>query len=154
MQTILNETGPCKNTYIEYVLENSAFFCELNAKCSISIVYVLRSHIRAICTYGISKCKQVLHLRTALFWDITPRSAVVLHRRFWTTYRVPSSRVKKSKLLGLLDPWLGGPKRRCGHFGEQKNCLALSEFWTPDRPPLTLVTIPTTLCRLQDLSIY
>jgi len=37
------------------------------------------------------------HLRSALFCDIMHRIVVIPHRRFGTTYRVPSWRVKKSK---------------------------------------------------------
>jgi hypothetical protein len=37
------------------------------------------------------------HLKSALFWYITQRIVVIRHRRFGTTYRAPSSRVKKSK---------------------------------------------------------
>jgi hypothetical protein len=35
----------------------------------------------------------------ALFWDITRRRLVIFYRRFGTTYRLPSSRVKKSKKM-------------------------------------------------------
>jgi hypothetical protein len=46
-------------------------------------------------------------LRSSLFCNVTQRRLVVSYRRFGTTYRVPSSRVKQSKRisLGLQDPW-------------------------------------------------
>jgi len=37
------------------------------------------------------------YLRSELFWDITQRIAVIPYRRFGTTYRVSTSRIKKSK---------------------------------------------------------
>jgi len=38
--------------------------------------------------------QETISLRSALFWNITQRIVVIPHRRFGTTYRVPSSRVK------------------------------------------------------------
>jgi len=40
-------------------------------------------------------------MRTALFWAIAQLAVVITHRRFGTTYRVPSSRVKNPRLLTL-----------------------------------------------------
>jgi hypothetical protein len=52
---------------------------------------------------SLQPTQSCLCLRSTLLCDITQRMVAVPFRRFGTTYRVPSSMIKK--LLGFLQPW-------------------------------------------------
>jgi hypothetical protein len=92
------------------------FYTPYITKSTTTTVFKSRLYWRKL-LHWTSKAQLNINRRTCvLFWDITQRRVVILYRRFGTTYRVPSSRVKNYRRYHI-------------HRGGSLKSLINREFW-------------------------